>query len=356
MGVWPDGYYVSFNVFNAQDRFIGSRVCAYDRRKMLQGQPATQQCFQLSSAFFGLMPADLDGATSALADAQGIANGSASPPAGSPNYFIALGRDSRSLDFWKFHVDWTTPANSTFGSGATHQPNAIIPVARFTMACNGSGQDCVPQPGARDPEKLDTLGERLMFRLAYRRFPGHESFLVSHSVDSGPPSPRTGVRWYELRSMNGATPTVFQQSTYAPDTKHRWMSGLGMDKNQNIAVGYSSSSTSSFPGIRYASRGSSDPVNMLGPEVLLKAGQGTQRCKLSNGRCLCPLRDESGNPVVDSRGNVTCDTVSRWGDYSSMTIDPHDDCTFWYSTEYQKQTGAFNWRTRIGSFKLSGCQ
>ncbi|HZI86570.1 MAG TPA: hypothetical protein VFD48_07030 [Pyrinomonadaceae bacterium] len=356
MGVWPDGYYVSFNVFNAQDRFIGSRVCAYERRKMLQGQPATQQCFQLSSAFFGLMPADLDGATSALADAQGTANGPALPPAGSPNYFIALGRDSRSLDFWKFRVDWATPANSTFGSGATHQPNAVIPVARFTMACNGSGQDCVPQPGARNPEKLDTLGERLMFRLAYRRFPSHESFLVSHSVDSGPPNPRTGVRWYELRSMNGATPTVFQQSTYAPDTKHRWMSGLGMDKNQNIAVGYSSSSTSSFPGIRYASRGSSDPVNTLGPEILLKAGQGTQRCKLSTGRCLCPLRDESGNPVMDSRGNVTCDTVSRWGDYSSMTIDPNDDCTFWYSTEYQKQTGAFNWRTRIGSFKLSGCQ
>ena len=356
MGVWPDGYYVSFNVFNAQDRFIGSRVCAYDRKKMLQGVAATQQCFQLSSSFFGLLPADIDGATSALADAGGNANGPAAPPAGAPNYFIALGRDSRSLDFWKFHVDWTNPANSTFGIGATRRPNATIPVARFTLACNGSGQDCVPQPGARDPEKLDTLGERLMFRLTYRRFPTHESLLVSHSVDTGAPNPRTGIRWYELRDPNAVTPTVSQQSTYAPDTKHRWMSGIAMDKTQNIAVGYSASNTTTFPGIRYASRAPGDPVSTLGPETLLRAGQGTQRCKLSSGRCLCPLRDDSGSPVLDSGGNVKCDTVSRWGDYSSMTVDPTDDCTFWYSTEYQKQTGAFNWQTRIGSFKLPSCR
>lgn len=356
MGVWPDAYYVSFNVFNAQDRFIGSRVCAYDRKKMLQGLPANQQCFQLSSAFFGLLPADLDGATSALADNQGNANGPAAPPAGAPNYFLALGRDLKSLELWKFHVDWTTPANSTFGVGATRQPNATIPVARFTLACNGSGQDCVPQPGARDPEKLDTLGERLMFRLAYRRFPTHESLLVSHSVDSGPPNPRTGVRWYELRNPSAATPTVFQQSTYAPDTKHRWMSGIAMDKAENLAVGYSVANAATFPGIRYASRSPGDPVGTLGRETTLRAGQGTQRCRLASGRCVCPLRDESGSPIVDSTGRVRCDTVSRWGDYSSMTVDPTDDCTFWYSTEYQRATGAFNWQTRIGSFRLPNCR
>jgi hypothetical protein len=356
MGVWPDGYYISFNVFNDQDRFIGSRVCAYDRQKMLQGQTATQQCFQLSSGFFGLLPSDLDGATSALVDAQGNANGPAAPPAGAPNYFIALGRDSRSLDLWKFHVDWSTPANSTFGIGGNRMPNASIPVARFTFACNGSGQDCVTQPGARNPEKLDTLGERLMFRLAYRRFPTHESLLVSHSVDTGQPNPRTGVRWYEIRNPNAATPAVFQQSTYAPDTKHRWMSGIAMDKVENIAVGYSTSSTASFPGIHYATRDRSEPVNTLGPETRVRAGQGTQRCKLANGRCLCPMRNDSGSPILDSSGRVTCDTITRWGDYSSMTVDPTDDCTFWYSTEYQRRTGAFNWQTRIASFKLPSCR
>ncbi len=356
MGVWPDGYYISFNVFNAQDRFIGSRACVYDRVKMLQGRRATQQCFQLSSGFFGLLPADLDGATSALVDAQGNANGPAAPPAGTPNYFLALGRDSKSLDLWKFHVDWNTPANSTFGISPSHRPNLIIPVARFTMSCNGSGQDCVPQPGANNPEKLDTLGERLMFRLAYRRFPSHESLLVSHSVDSGPPNPRTSVRWYELRNPGGAAPTVFQQSTYGPDATHRWMSSIAMDKAQNLAIGYSASSTATFPGIRYAIRNPSDPLNRLGPETRLKDGTGTQRCKLALGRCLCPMRDDNGNPILDSRGNVRCDTVSRWGDYSTLTVDPTDDCTYWFSTEYQKQTGAFNWRTRIGSFKLPSCR
>src|SRR5205085_8394735 len=173
MGVWSDGYYVTFNMFNSQDKFTGSRVCAYDRAKMLSGQPATQQCFQLSSTFFGLLPSDVDGTTSSLADTNGNPNGPAAPPAGTPNYILGLDRDSTSLDFWRFHVDWAKPSKSTFGTGSAHNPNATIPVAAYTLACNGSGQNCVPQPGASNPEKLDTLGERLMFRLAYRHFADH---------------------------------------------------------------------------------------------------------------------------------------------------------------------------------------
>jgi hypothetical protein len=355
VGVWPDGYYVTFNMFNAQDRFIGSRVCAYDRAKMLQGLPATQQCVQLPSNVFGLMPSDVDGATSALNDAQGNPTGPAAPPAGAPNYVLGLGTDSRTLTLWKFHVDWNTPANSTFGVGNPRGPNATIPVASFLLACNGSGQDCVPQPGTGNPEKLDTLGERVMFRVAYRRFSDREVLLVNHSVDTGPPNRRTGVRWYEIRDPNG-TPTVFQQSTYAPSTPHRWMGSIAMDKAGNLAIGYSISSTTIFPSIRYASRGPADPLSTLGAEVTLHDGTGTQRCKLANGRCLCPMRNPDGTPIVDANGNVRCDTVTRWGDYSALTVDPTDDCNFWYTTEYQKDNGAFNWHTRIGSFKLASCQ
>jgi hypothetical protein len=355
VGVWPDGYYVTFNMFNAQDRFIGTRVCAYDRQKMLMGQPATQQCVQLGSSVFGIQPSDLDGATSTLADAGGNANGPAAPPAGSPNFLVGLGSDSRSLNLWKFHVDWNTPANSTFGLGATHRPNAVITVARFTLACNGSGQDCVPQPGTRSPENLDTIGERLMFRLAYRRFSDHESLLLNHSVDTGPPNRRTGVRWYEIRDPNG-TPTVFQQSTYAPSTPHRWMGSIAMDKVGNLAIGYSVSSTTVFPSIRYATRGPGDTLSTLGAESRLHDGTGTQRCKLANGTCLCPMRNAAGDPILDSAGNVKCDTITRWGDYSALTVDPNDDCNFWYTTEYQKATGPFNWHTRIRSFKLPSCR
>jgi hypothetical protein len=356
IGVWPDGYYISFNMYTPQERYIGPRVCAYDRQKMLQGLPATQQCFQLSPSFFSLLPADLDGATSALADNRGNANGPGAPPAGAPNYFVNLGNNSTSLNLWKFHVDWNRSANSTFGVGATHQPNATITVAAFTLSCNGSGQDCVRQPGARNPEKLDTVGERLMFRLAYRRFSDHESLLVNHSVDTGAPQPRTGIRWYEIRDPNSVRPTVFQQSTYAPDTKHRWMGSVGMDKMGSLAIGYSVSSTSEFPGIRYASRGRADPLNTLGPETRLQDGHGTQRCKLPSGRCDCPMQNEEGEFVLDANGKVKCDSMNRWGDYSTLTVDPSDDCTFWYTTEYQKDTGAYNWHTRIGSFKLPSCR
>jgi hypothetical protein len=355
IGVWPDGYYVTFNMFNAQDKFTGSRVCAYDRVKMLSGQPAMQQCFQLSSNFFGVLPGDVDGATASLADAAGNPNGPAAPPAGSPDYFLALGRDSVSLSFWRFHVDWNSPANSTFGTGAAHNPNATIAVAPFTLACNGSGQDCVPQPGTKNPEKLDTLGERLMFRVAYRRFGDHESLLASHSVDTGPPNARTGVRWYELRNLTAPAPTVFQQSTYAPDTNHRWMSSVAMDKTGDISAGYSVSSGTVFPGLRYASRQPSDALNRLGPESSLINGTGTQRCLQPNGNCDCKMFDDKGNPIFGADGKQKCDTLTRWGDYSTLSIDPTDDCTFWFTSEYGEETGAFKWRTRIGSFRLPSC-
>ena len=348
IGVWSDGYYVTFNMFNSQDRFIGSRVCAYDRVKMLSGQPATQQCFQLNANFFGLLPADVDGATSALADANGNPNGPAAPPAGSPNYVLGLDRDSASLDFWKFHVDWAQSSNSTLGVSG-HNPNAKIAVTPFTLACNGSGQNCVPQPGTNNPEKLDTLGERLMFRLAYRHFGDHDSLLASHSVDTGPPNQRTGVRWYELRNLND-TPTVFQQSTYAPDPSHRWIPSLAMDKSGDIAAGYNISSTTIFPGIRFASRQASDPINRLGAENVLVNGSGTQRCTSANGDCLGQCQERK-NGVLTGK----CRTLPRWGDYGTLSIDPTDDCTFWYTAESGEETGAFKWHTRILSFKLPTC-
>jgi hypothetical protein len=355
VGVWPDGYYVTFNMFGPRNGFLGTRVCAYDRQKMLQGLPATQQCVQLGPTVFGIMPADLDGATTALADASGNSNGPAAPPSGSPNFIIGLGGDSLSLDLWMFHVDWNTPANTTIGVGTSHRPNTKIPVARFTLACNGSGETCVPQPGAGRPEKLDTLGERVMFRLAYRRFTDHESLVANHSVDTGPPNPRTGVRWYEIRNPNSPSPTVFQQSTFAPSTAHRWMGSVAMDKVGNLAVGYSVSSTSIFPGLRYATRSASDPLSSLGAESHLQDGTGTQRCVLTNGNCECIKQDETG-PVLDSHGNPVCDKVTRWGDYSGMTVDPTDDCTFWFTSEYQKKTGGYKWHTKIGSFKLPNCR
>ncbi|HVT02199.1 MAG TPA: hypothetical protein VHL58_02360 [Thermoanaerobaculia bacterium] len=301
LGVWPDGYYITYNIFNNGQTFGGAKLCAFDRSKMLTGAAATQQCFQLSTSFGGVLPADLDGATA--------------PPAGSPNYLVNFA--ANSLNLWKFHVDWTTPGSSTL-TGPIN-----IPVATFTEACGGGS--CIAQAGTSTA--LDSLADRLMYRLAYRNIGGNETLVVNHSVkvSGNKHSQVVGVRWYELRNPNG-TPTVYQQGTYSPDSTSRWMGSIAMDKVGNIAVGYSASSSQINPGIRYSVRAPSDPVGTLGAENTILNGTGSQ----------------NGN-------------LHRWGDYSAMTVDPVDDCTFFFTTEYLKATGSFNWSTRIGSFKVPSC-
>jgi hypothetical protein len=299
LGVWPDAYYITFNMFTSV--FVGAKVCALDRTAMLNGDPATAQCVQLSSSYASLLPSDLDGATP--------------PPAGAPNYLLNFG--TNSLRLWKFHVDWANSANSTF-TGPTS-----IPVAAFTRACGGGA--CIPQRGTKN--KLDSLGDRLMYRLAYRNFGDHESLVVNHSVAAGSSSnSNAGIRWYELRDPGG-TPTVFQQGTYAPDSNYRWMGSIAMDQDGNIAVGYSVSGANLYPAIRYTGRLSTDlPLGKLQAETSIIEGAGSQSQPLN-----------------------------RWGDYSSISVDPVDDCTFWYTNEYLQSSGKFNWSTRIASFKFPTC-
>ncbi len=301
-GVWPDAYYATFNIFNNGATFAGAKVCAFDRAKMLTGAAATMQCFQTSTSYGGLLPADLDGSTA--------------PPAGSPNYVMSFG--TNSLNLWKFHVDWTTPANTTF-TGPTN-----IPVASFTRACNGG--TCISQPGTS--QQLDSLADRLMYRLAYRNLGGSERLVVNHSVTVGTnkKNQHAGVRWYEIRLSNG-TPSVYQQGTYSPDNNHRWMGSVAMDKFGNIAMGYSKSSSSVYPAIWYTGRVPTDALGTMQAEAQLLAGGGSQ------------LR-----------------TLSRWGDYSSISVDPVDDCTMWFTTEYLQSSGTFNWSTWISKIKMPGCQ
>ncbi len=303
LGVWPDGYYMAMNVFNsAGTAFLGPQAFAFDRAKMLAGLPAT---FVTPGVTGGaseppFLPSDLDGA---ILPATGTANPFVSFP-GSGTYKVRL-----------FHADFATPANTTFtliGSPAA---------AGFTALC-ASTRNCVPQVGTTS--KLDGIGDRLMFRLAYRKFAdGHDAAVGNFTVSAGGVA---GVRWFELRNVTTA-PTVFQQSTYQPDTTWRWMGSAAMDQSGNLAIGFSASSASINPQIRYAGRLATDAVNTLGQgEATLFSGTGSQ----------------SG-------------TGNRWGDYSALTVDPVDDCTFWYTQEYYSTTGSFNWRTRIGNFKFAQC-
>jgi subtilisin-like proprotein convertase family protein len=298
LGVWPDAYYLTANKFNG-NTFAGAAAIALERSSMLQGQTARFKEFAQPDDG-ALLPSDLDGATL--------------PPAGSPNIMASM-FDLSTLRVYKFHVDWTNLANSTFG------PPISLPVTAFSQLCP-STRSCVRQPGTS--VGLDGLGDRLMHRLAYRNLGDHEAVVVNHAVDVG--SGRAGVRWYEIRNLAG-TPSLFQSGTYAPDATSRWMGSIAMDRDGNIALGYSVSSSSVFPGIRYTGRLATDP-------------QGT----LPQGE----------TTLIDGGGSQT-HTASRWGDYAMMAIDPVDDCTFWFTTEYMPSTSSAGWHTRIGSFRFPGC-
>src|SRR5215472_438377 len=297
LGVWPDAYYWTSNTFQNGANFIGAMPCAYDRSSMLTGGSANAVCFQESSNVASLLPANLDGSTP--------------PPAGEPNPYLEL-LDTSDLGLFKFHVDFANPNNSTF-TGPTS-----IPVASYSEACGGG--TCIPQAGTST--QLDSLGDRLMFRNAYRNLNGTEYLVVNHSVSAGS---SVGVRWYQITDPNGS-PTVAQQGTFAPDSTDRWMGSIEMDKVGDIALGYTASSSSIHPAVRYTGRVPSDPAGTMESEASIFEGPGSQTGGLS-----------------------------RWGDYSGISIDPSDDCTFFYTNEYLPNNGSFNWNTRVGSFAFPSC-
>jgi hypothetical protein len=316
MGAWPDAYYETLNIFDG-DTFVGAQACAYDRTAMLNGQPATQICFQQGPRVLGLLPSDLDGTVP--------------PPAGSPNYMLTFANPtflgSGALSLFKFHVDFNTPSNSTF-SGPTK-----IPVAPFFPLCFGTKVGdragvCVKQQGT--PIQLDSIADRLMYRLAYRNFGDHESLVVNHSIAVGPSG---GIRWYEIQNPNGPA-NVVQQGTFAPDSNFRWMGSIAMDKAGDIAVGYNESGSDMYPSIAYTGRTPSDPPNSLEDERIVIPG---------------------GQPQFGQQMGQT-----RWGDYSALQVDPVDDCTFWYTTEYMpsppdRTPPSGQWGTHIANFQFPNC-
>jgi hypothetical protein len=304
IGVWPDAYYATYNLYNTS-AFIGVEVCAWNRAAMLAGQAAGQQCFTLPAGYFSLLPANVDG--------------SVPPPAGSPEYLMGLDPNSTSqLDFWTLHIDWAIPSNSVLST-----PTAI-PVMAFTEPCSGI-PNCIPQGSST--VTLDALGDRLMDRLAYRNFGDHQSLVVNHTVVAGT---TTGIRWYEL-GLTGNTPSLTQQGTYAPSGSNwRWMGSIAQDQAGDMTLGFSTSSTVSHPAIAWTGRLTADAPGTMGQ------GEATTSSGTANETAVLPNR-------------------GRWGDYTSMTVDPSDDCTFWYTNEVYNTAGTNTWDTRIASVKFAGC-
>ncbi|MBI5964420.1 MAG: S-layer homology domain-containing protein [Chloroflexi bacterium] len=312
-GVWPDGYYMSVNQFDNNNGLAwrGAGAVVFNRTAMLAGAAAMMIYFDVGAVtlnYGGMLPSDLDGPA---------------PAAGTPNAFSEwddtswLGDAQDTLRIWNFHVDWVTPANSTFGL-ASFAPNQLI----STSDVDPNLADIV-QPGTA--QRLDSIPDRLMYRLQYRNFGSYQTLVGNHSVDANG-ADKGGVHWFELRN-SGAGWSLYQDGVYAPDTDSRWMGSVAMDTSGDIALGYSVSSGTTSPSIRYTGRYPADPLgSMIQGEVSMIAGAGSQ---------------------THSSG--------RWGDYSMMAVDPLDDCTFWYTQEYYSATSSASWKTRIGSFRTPVC-
>ncbi|HEX6937808.1 MAG TPA: hypothetical protein VF158_00240 [Longimicrobiales bacterium] len=303
--VWPDGYYVPTST---GDDVIQKHACVVDRRRMLAGEPATEQCIVLDGVNF-LNNADLEGRTL--------------PPAGAPNPMLATGGAQLLGDFdddviyvWNFHVDWENPANTLLTG-----PEAIA-VAPYHYLCNGQLSECVPQPGT--DQRLDSQGDKLMARVVYRNLGGRESIVAVHSVATS--AGGGGVRWYEFTVGRDRSVRLRQQGTYAPDAAYRWMASPAIDGRGNIGIGYSFGGPADYAGQRFAARLADDPLGRLTlREAVLVEGEDAQENTL------------------------------RWEDYAQTAVDPVDDCTIWYVGDYYK-AGAPTYSTRIGAFRLPGCE
>jgi N-acetylneuraminic acid mutarotase len=318
-GIWPDAYYMSANEFLNGASFTGVGVVAFERAAMLAGQDARQVYFHVGDAsgiYGSLLPTDAEG------QALGF-----NPPNGAPNPFLMFDDDAFGFSptdrllMWDFHVDWSNPNNSTFGNNGA--PNRFFETAPFDSNLCNYNRSCIPQPGTS--VGLDTLADRLMYRAAYRNFGDHQAIALTHSVDTNG-SDHAGVRWYELTN-GGSGWSLGDQGTYAPDSDNRWMGSAALDASGDLAVGFSVSSSSTFPSIRVAGRLAGDPAGEL----------------------------SQGETTVIAGGGSQTHPASRWGDYSAMQVDPTDGCTFWFTSEYMPTTSSADWHTRIASFKFPSC-
>lgn len=309
ISVWPDAYYLS--TVRSYYLDLGLDIWALERSQMLAGLSAGIVRFHVSEPSIVLLPGDPDGPP---------------PPANSPAWFARQVDGDRydngedRVEVFEFSVDWMDPTNSTFGLVAS------LPTDPFdSIICTPELLDvCVPQPDFN--QELETLSAWPQWRLQYRNMAEHESLLFNHTIDTDG-NGHTGIRWYELRRPSTGNWIISQQGTHYSEELNYFMGSISMDRKGNIALGYTASSEDVYPGIRVAHRMAGDgPGTMPGTEYVAVAGSGSQK---------------SPN--------------ERWGNYSTMDIDPVDDCTFWYTHEYYAVSSEAGWLTRIVSFRLPGC-
>lgn len=327
IAVWPDAYYLVFDMLDPANNFVPKYAvaCALNRPAMLAGATSAgavclKTAYSNNTGFFHLLPADVDGANP--------------PPAGSPNYIYTFAKPVGSAHYhlyeYRFHADFVTPGNSTLVGPLqvdTTTFNTLQP------ACLAGNFNCIPQPPpATTP--LDSVGGYLNYRASYRNFGSHESVLITQAAQRSASGP-VGILWYEVRNMS-TTPSLFQSNFFQPDTFSRWMSSVAMDKQGNMAMGYSISGLApnsyynGFPGLALTGRTPAMGLNNLATETIVFNG-------------------------VSSEVPTPPKKTGRWGSVSDMAIDPVDQCTFWFTGQYEPSPGSYNWATQIVSFRFTSC-
>ena len=291
-GVWPDGYYFSTHQF-ANGSWNGGGMSICDREAMIAGDPDAEMIyFPMGNNSYGLLPADADGALP--------------PPEGSPSYILDIG--SNVLKLWQVEIDWENTSNSI-----------ISPLPNLATAPFTTDGISIKQPGGT--QNLDAMTGMTMYRLQYRNFDEYQVMMSNHTINAG--NGKAGIRWYELRNY-GSGWNIYQQGTYAPqDGENRWMGSIAMNQNGDIGLGYSVSSLSTFPSIRVAGQSAGAPLGL-------------------------GVFDIDETSILE--GSASQSGVSRWGDYSAMAVDPSDENTFWFTTEYSN--GSWSWRTQIASIEF----
>ncbi|HKX56679.1 MAG TPA: hypothetical protein VJN01_11270, partial [Xanthomonadales bacterium] len=308
ISVWPDAYLLtSLRDFPTS----GQDVWALNREAMMTGSGITPVRIFVPGWTLFLMPADLDGAP---------------PEPGTPGYFARMVDGDRfggpdRIEVFSLAIDWSNPAGFTL--------DKLVELSTEFFQSDHCGPEflapCIAQLGS--PQLLESLQALLMWRLQYRNFGSHESLVLNHTIRNGD-TDRTAIRWYELRKLPAQPWAIFQHGTLSDGQRSLWMGSIAMNQKGDIALGYSTSSQLEFPAIRIDGRLLADqPGAMPQNEFTAMAGTGAQ--------------------LIDNE---------RWGDYSSMDVDPADDCTFWYTGQYYPVSSLAGWRTQIISFRLAGCE
>lgn len=312
LAVWPDAYYLGLTSSHLgtmkAPEIHKVTICALEREKMLQGDAASIICKPLDSS--PLTPVTLLGSTLL-------------PPVGTPGYFLGL-NPPNSITLYKFYADFGNYTN-------TDVVPMEIPVDSYQPACQGTnGLACGIQP--KTSNKLDVVNDSLLSSVDYREFPGgYGSMVATHSIDGHQqlhglkPKPAPALRWYELRvddKSHTRNPVVYQQATLEPDTQSRFAGSISIDPTGNIALAYTVSSSKVYPSSEMAWHGITDPLNTMTIQPLV-TGTGSQ-----------------------------IDDISAWTKTTKLVPDPFNPCKMWFTGEYLKADGSFNWETGLINFDL----